>query len=83
MATDKNISKLFFEAIVVLIELSEELENCNLEEWILDSSDFVLALKLESYLPIRPLYFRQQFYYLRDVGFVDTDSVLQEGSAAQ
>jgi hypothetical protein len=34
-------------------------------------------------LPVCPLYFREQLDNLRDVGLVDTDGVLQEGSAAQ
>ncbi len=76
MTADENISKLFFEAIVVFIELSEELEYGNLKEWILNSSDLILALKLKSYLPICSLYFRQQFNYLRDVSLIDTDCIL-------
>lgn len=83
MTANENLSKLFLKSIVVLVKLSEELENSYLEEGILDSSDLILALELQSNLPIGSLYFGEQLYNLWDVRLIDADGVLEEGSASQ
>ena len=83
MAADEDIGELLLESVVVPVELPQELEDGDLKERVLHASDLVLALELEGDLPVRPLYFREQLDDLRDVGLVDTDGVLEEGSAAE
>lgn len=83
MAADEDIGELLLESVVVPVELPQELEDGDLKERVLHASYLVLALELEGDLPVRPLYFREQLDDLRDVGLVNTDGVLQEGSAAK
>lgn len=83
MAADEDIGELLLESVVVPVELPQELEDGDLKERVLHASDLVLALQLEGDLPVRPLYFREQLDDLRDVGLVDTDGVLEEGSTAE
>jgi hypothetical protein len=83
VAADEDVSELLLKPIIVFVELSKELEDGNLEEGVLNSSNLVLALKLKRDLPISPFYFGKQFYDLGNISLVDADGVLEKGSATQ
>lgn len=82
MRNNKNFNEIFIKRVGVSFEDSQQFEDGDLEERILDASDFILSVVFLDNHFVSFANFGNTVDNVLDKGFIETDDIFKEGHGA-